>query len=62
MRRREPLNTVVKALRSILKWGVITRRDLELQVEKIADEVTRSEQAVRLTRLTSRLGFDVQLG
>lgn len=55
---RESLNTVVKALRSILKWGVITRRDIESQLEKIADEITESEEAVRLTRLTSRLGFN----
>ncbi len=55
---RESLNTVVKALRSILKWGVITRRDIESQLEKITDEITESEEAVRLTRLTSRLGFD----
>jgi len=58
MRRREPINTVVKALRSTLKRGVITRRDIESQLEKIADEITESEEAVRLIRLTSRLGFD----
>jgi len=62
-KRKETMKTVSKTIRSILKLFAIRNREdwcleVEMELEKIGDEVNTREQADRLMKLVRKLRFD----